>query len=106
MKTYRLTRYEIAARHPDGRALLIGYTPRNSRPGLLAAMRRVDTSLIDRLAISDTDSLIWHTKPRPHCVLRDEWTIGFTGRTQVEACNTGELMFVAAGPHDHARRTA
>lgn len=95
-----ITRYEITATHPDGRAFLVGYTPRLSRPGLLAAMQNVGNAIVEKLAIGDDDALTFGTKPRPHAKTTG-WMIGFTGRTQRDAKQSGELPFIA-----RARTTA
>lgn len=88
-----ITRYEIAAKHPDGRAFLVAYTPRVSRPGLLAAMRQRGEAIVAKLAIGESDIMTWHTKPRVHCECSG-WIIGFTGRTQLEARNS-PLEYIA-----------
>ena len=91
-----ITRYEIAATHPDGRKWLIGYTPRKSRIGLLLAMQKHGQAIIDRLAIRDDLTFgEFVAQPLPH-VMCDAWRIGFTGRTQLYAKRAGELPFVAA----------
>lgn len=94
ISTLEPTRYEIAARHPDGRHYLIGYTVRRSRSGLLAAMRRVGPQTVAKLAIGESDLISWHTKPVIHADVAG-WWIGFTGRTQRDA-RFSELQFVAA----------
>lgn len=79
-----MTRYEIAARHPDGRALLIGYTPRLSRRGLVAAMQRHGEDVIRVLGIGAADEIAFATRPTIHAKT-GAWWIGFTGRTQLDA---------------------
>lgn len=93
LQNYR-TRYEIVAECGNKR-LLIGYSPRVSRCGLLAAMQNVGPAIIQHLAIGDGDTISWHTKPRIHC-LTSGWLIGFTGRTQRDAILAGELPFIGA----------
>ena len=90
---YHRTRYEIAATHPDGRRLLIAYTPRVSRHGLLAAMRHNAGAVIAVLGIGDADTITWGTQPRPHAITCG-WRVEFTGRTQRDARSEGELPFV------------
>ena len=90
------TRYEITARHPDGRAYLISYSPRLSRGGLLDAMRAQASAIIARLPVSDADELRLVTRPRPFATT-GAWWIGFTGRTQIEAqALRDELPWIAA----------
>lgn len=90
-----ITRYEIAAKHPDGRAFLVAYTPRVSRPGLRDAMVQRGAAIIEKCGIGETEELVWITKPRIHCGIGD-WYIGFTGRTQLEAKSSGSLPYIAA----------
>ena len=90
-----LTRYEITARHPDGRTYLVGYTPRKSRPGLLVAMRKFGAEIIDKLAVAEDDEITWATAPTPRAFTGD-WIIAFTGRTQRDARMEGEHPFIAA----------
>ena len=52
-----ITRYEITARHPDGRTYLVGYTPRKSRRGLLSAMQNVGGPMIEKLDIGEHDEI-------------------------------------------------
>ena len=88
-----ITRYEITATHQDGRTWLVGYTPRYSRAGLLNAMRKVGADLVDRLAIGDSDTMAWGTKPRPYC-MTSGWLIAFSGRTQLDARMQGPHRFI------------
>lgn len=90
-----ITRYEILARHKDGRSFLIGYTPRLSRSGLLAAMQKQGDAIVAKLKISESETLTFGTKPRPFALTGD-WRIAFTGRTQLDAKREGEMPFVAA----------
>jgi hypothetical protein len=89
------TRYEITARHPDGRAFLVCYTPRVSRPGLLKAIQHVGRHILEKLTVGENDVMTWHTKPHVHC-RTSGWEIGFTGRTQRDAIMSGEMPFIAA----------
>lgn len=89
-----ITRYEITATHPDGRAFLVAYTPRLSRPGLLKAIEVRTADVIAKLGVAAGDKLDVHLRPRIHATV-DQWRIGFTGRTQHEAKIAGELPFIA-----------
>lgn len=92
-----ITRYEIAAIDPHGnRKFLIGYTPRHSRPGLLSAAERVGKHIIAKLSIGEDCRLIYSGHPVKRLDLSNGWTIGFTGRTQLDCRNEGELPFIAA----------
>ena len=83
------TRYEITARHADGRELLVVYTSQKSRNGLLKAIRGNASVLFPE------DALFYglSAKPLPH-VTCCNWIIGFSGRTQRQAYSEGERPFV------------
>lgn len=98
-----MIRYEIVARHRSGYNLLIGYTPRKSRPGLLTAVLKHAPEIIAVLGISESDEIIIETQP-PHCCRVGEWRIVFTGRTEVQAKREGELPFFKL--HPKAREAA
>lgn len=86
-----MTRYEITARR-NGCSVLIGYTPRRSKPGLLAALQKHGPALVAFLRLGDDDQITFHDSP-PHAVVSG-WRLGFTGRTQASARQEGELPFL------------
>ncbi len=92
----RRTTYEITATKDGEPSILIGYSPRLSRIGLLRAMQHVGARMIERLAIGDSDETAWHTKPHVHCTFTNGWTVGFTGRTHRDAIMSEELPFIGA----------
>lgn len=87
-----ITRYEIIA-SKGNRSYLIGYTPRVSRSGLLAVMQRHGPDIIRVIDIKEEDEIRWYTSPRVHAEVAG-WFIGFTGRTQKEAQQAGEVEFI------------
>lgn len=91
ISTLEPTRYEIAARHPDGRAFLVGYTPRLSRSGLLSASRNVGDALVSLLGKDADEPPKAGTKPRPWMAI-GSWRIEFTGRTQRDAVRSGDAL--------------
>jgi hypothetical protein len=95
-----MTRYEIAARHRSGHKLLIGYTPHKSRPGLLATVQEHRPEIIAVLGISGSDEIIVETQP-PYCCHIGEWSIVFTGRTEVQAKQEGELPLFSTHHEGH-----
>ena len=97
ISTLEPTRYEIAARHPDGRAFLIAYAAGSpSCRRLIDAIQTRIESIILKLGVRATDELAVSTRNRPHLTVRD-WTIGYTGRTQRDVRNGGgELPFIGA----------
>lgn len=78
------TRYEVAATHPELPTVVVGFTRRQSKAGLLAVMRSRGGEIIEHCQIGETDEIEFKTKPRPHA-RAGLWKIGFTGRTEREA---------------------
>lgn len=93
LRPNRATRYEVVATKPGHPDVVVGYTARNSRPGLVALLRGRGPEIIDHCAIGDTDLISLRTQPRVHATVAG-WVIGFTGRTEREA-------FYAARPSAH-----
>jgi hypothetical protein len=82
------TRYEIVAKHPDGRTYLVAYAAGSpSRHHLLSAMRARGQAIISACSIPESDQMTFGTKPRHHALVSG-WTIAYTGRTQRECCTT------------------
>lgn len=86
------TLYEIAAIHPDGRRVLVVYTARRSRSGLLKACRESEQAqAIVALCQCET----WSAWPKAEQGMKcGEWSIRFTGRTRKDAKAEGELPFI------------
>jgi hypothetical protein len=94
---YQPTRYEIAATTKDDAAkILIGYTARKSRMGLLLTMQAHGQRIIDRFNITDAEQVTFRASPLPYAFFGDRLAIGFTGRTQKDAKTAGELPYIAA----------
>jgi hypothetical protein len=85
----RVTRYEVAAFHPDGREYLVGYINGLSRHSLLTVMRNHADAVIANLGIGDSDVMTFGTKPRAFATCSG-WTIRFTGRTERECKVTAD----------------
>ncbi len=84
----RITRYEVAlSRGTD--SYLVAYTPRKSRAGLLDALR----SRAERI-VEITGSETFGIQDARTLTLDDGWVVRFTGRTQIDAQDHGELTFV------------
>jgi len=90
LKNYR-TRYELIASHPDGRKLLIRYTARQGRRGLLDALT-MDAARVCQ--VLGADDIHWGKRAADGGHM-GEWTVKFSGRTQREAILGGELPFYA-----------
>lgn len=91
LKNYR-TRYELAASHPDGRKVLIRYTARKGRRGLLDALT-MDAARVCK--VLGSDDIHWAKRAADGGTMGD-WTVKFSGRTQREAILDGELPFYAS----------
>jgi hypothetical protein len=102
MRRYEITRYEIIAKHEQtGKIWLIGYTPRKSRPGMLAAMRNVGDAMIAKLELTDETAMSWSRRcnrfaagVNPCCHV-GQWHVFFSGHTQRD-CRGCEHPFIAA----------
>lgn len=90
----RPTRYELAATHADGRKVLIAYSPRRNRQGLLAAARERGELLVK---LAGTDSITF-AKLAAGGATMGAWSIKYTGRTQREAYTEGELPYIGDVP--------
>ncbi len=87
----RITRYEVVA--SDGRRRwLVGYTPRRSRHGLLVAMRAIGNDLIRVMGLTDVEIVTWPDTRTAD--FGNGWRVYFSGRTQIDAQDHGELMFL------------
>lgn len=87
------TKYEVVATSPDGRRVLLGYTPRKGRQGLcdLISSRRERAEAIVRLCGSEEYRTAKAARDGATC---GEWKINFSGRTQRECYLGGELPYV------------
>ena len=81
------TRYELAAQHED-RRVLIGYTPRKGGAGMLAMLRARGPAVA---ALFGTEIITFAKRVGDGATTATGWTIRFTGRTQREAIQMGEL---------------
>lgn len=94
------TRYEMIATSPDGRRFLLLYSRRASMPGLLTCARQRGAELCDRIGVDDSPRC---TKARggrfPVLDMGNGWTIGFSGRTQLQARPEGELPWIFDAPN-------
>lgn len=80
----RSTRYVIVASHPDHPSVIVGFTPRLSRVGLLNALRSRGEEIIEHCQINESNQITFHTRPRVHAKVGNGWTIGFTGETEYQ----------------------
>ena len=88
------TRYEVVLTLADGVKLLVGYTPRRTRAGLVAAVQFQSGAILARMpGLTDEASM---TATRAAVDFGNGARAAFSGRTQREAICAGELPFVAA----------
>jgi len=87
------TRYEVVLTTPDGRRLLVGYTPRKSKPGVLRAAQRVGQQIIAAMpGLTDEHRMTWAAGGFN---LGNGARIALSGRTQRDAIMAGdELPFL------------
>jgi hypothetical protein len=88
------TRYEIVA-EKNGERVLVGYTARHSRPGLLAMARQNGQKLIDHFGIDENQLLVFVRKAAGWEADIGDLHIRFSGRTQREAIGS-ELPFIGS----------
>lgn len=93
---YYRTAYEIAATvKGEESKVLIGYTSRKSRFGLLKVMQNHGEKIIARYNITDAEQVTFRASPLPYAIFGERVSIGFTGRTQKDAKQAGELPYIA-----------
>jgi hypothetical protein len=91
----RHTRYEIAATHPDGRKLLIAYSARKNRQGLIAAVHAYGVAIVRNLKLPE-DVRMYPGKRACDPITIGEWSFAFSGRTQRDCILSGELPSMGA----------
>lgn len=84
----RPTRYEVTATHRDYPSMLLGYTPRKTRPGLVDVLLQHSDKFVE---LTGTHSV---EKDRKTFVTDTGWIIQFSGRTQRDAYCNGERPFI------------
>lgn len=87
------TRYEVALSLADGRKLLVCYTPRKNRSGLLSALQDRGKAILAHLPDLSDDAALTYAASTGFD-LGDGHRVHFTGRTQRDAICSGELDFI------------
>lgn len=86
------TAYEVIASGPNGEKVILGFTPRVSKAGLVAMMQSRGDELLALTNPSDDDEIVFafnrnfgalRVAPRAE-LCRGEWCVRFTGRTELE----------------------
>jgi hypothetical protein len=85
------TRYEIAVRDTSGKRWLVAYTERHTQRNICENFAKVHP-LVERL-IAPTDAAWDRARKR---YIAAEWEFGFTGRTQLQARQDGELPHISS----------
>lgn len=83
------SRYELVATHPDGRKVLVGYTPRRGRSGLFDMLAKNGVAWVK---FSGSENITFGKRVADGAI-SGKWSINFSGRTQREAICNGELPF-------------
>jgi hypothetical protein len=87
------TRYEVALSLDDGRKLLVCYTPRKNRAGLLSAIQNRGRAILAHMPDLSDDARMSYAAATGFN-LGDGHRVHFTGRTQRDAICSGELDFI------------
>ena len=90
IRTNDVTLYELAAEHPDGRRLLVAYFHRRTRSALYHALQN-RMEHVQR--VFGTLAIDWEKKARDGARM-GSWRLFWTGRTQRDACGSGELTYI------------
>lgn len=90
----RPTRYEAVIVRPDGARCLLGYLTQHSKRGLYEAVTGRASAVVAFLGAPDT-ARVWSVRGCPDLALTGGGVVQFSGRTQREAIQAGELTFVS-----------
>jgi hypothetical protein len=92
---YHRSKYETILTAPDGRRFLLLYTGRRSLRGLLDCCRQRGAELVERIGLDDSARCNRGGRGRfPALDFGNGWTAEFSGRTQLEARQSGELPWI------------
>jgi len=90
---HHATRYEVRLTLPDGRAMLVCYTPRKSKAGLLNAIQSRGKAILAHMPEMPEDSRLMYDKAQGFS-LGNGARVAFSGRTQRDAIMCGALSYV------------
>jgi hypothetical protein len=94
---HHATRYEVALALPDGRTMLVCYSPRKSRAGLLDCLRSRGPAILPHVTGMPEDATVTYHKARGF-VFSDGTRVYWSGRTQRDAILSGELDYIGNPP--------
>ena len=83
------TRYEVVLARQTGEKVLVGYTGRKSRKGLLNALRRHPDAVIELVGGENVA-----TFTKEGLSFSSGWTAKFSGRTERDAILQGEIEHI------------
>lgn len=84
----RATRYAVVLRTPDDRPeVVVGFTMRKSRPGLMEVLRSRGEEIVEYLGLDDDATMSFATQPLPHAFIGKAGWAGFTGETERDHYN-------------------
>jgi hypothetical protein len=89
----RITRREVILTNGTT-SYLVGYTPQLSRTGLRDAAVKVGSAIVAVAGLPDSAIATW-PNVRTWDLGHGGWIVTFSGRTQIDAQDHGELPFVA-----------
>jgi hypothetical protein len=89
------TRYEIALTFADNRKMLVCYTPRKNKTGLLNAIQERGKAILAQMPDLSDDARLTYAASTGFN-LGNGARIHFTGRTQRDAICSDELSFIGA----------
>ena len=87
------TRYEVRLTLPDGRAMLVCYTPRKNKAGLLDAIQSRGKAILAHMPEMPDDSRLTYDKAQGFA-LGNGASVAFSGRTQRDCILTGALPYI------------
>lgn len=89
------TRYEVALSFADGRKMLVCYTPRKNKSGLLDAIQGRGKAILAQMPDLSDDARLTY-KAATGFDFGNGTRAHFTGRTQRDAICNGEMDFIGA----------
>jgi hypothetical protein len=92
---HHATRYEVALTLPSGAQMLVCYTPRKNKTGLLIAMQERGEKILAQMPEMPEDCRVSYDRALGF-MFGNGARVHFTGKTQRDSILTGELPFIGA----------
>jgi hypothetical protein len=90
---HHATRYEVRLTLPDGRTMLVCYTPRKSKAGLIDALQSRGKAILAHMPDLPEDAPLTYDKAQGFG-LGNGARVVFSGRTQRDAIMCGALPYI------------